>query len=120
MEEILLKVPSVIEKVMTMADGGLRLFVDTQELQPEDKAAVMNFHKKQGYFIFAEQYDQINLEDVKDLPKIEVEEGERHPSIRLRAVLYVYWEQKKLTGTFDSFYKKQMERFIQSIKEKLN
>lgn len=120
MENNLLKVPSVIEKVMTMADGGLRLFVDTQELQPEDKGVVMNFHKKQGYFVFSEQYENINVEDIKNLPKIELEEGEKSPSIRLRAVLYVYWEEKKVGGSFDSFYKKQMERFIQTIKEKLN
>ena len=117
-DRIILKVPAIIEKVMTMADNGLRLFVDTQELGPADKGLVMALHKKIGHFVFAEQ--DLKEADIKELPEIRLEKGEKSPSMRLRGVLYVYWEQQKITESFEIFYRRQLERFINTIKEKLN
>lgn len=113
----ILKVPSEISKIMTMHDGGLRLFIDTQELMPEDKAKVMELHRKIGWFIFADQ--PIEEADIKDLPKIQLEEGEKSPSARLRAVLFVYWETNKIAEPFDIFYRRKIEDFISVIKDKL-
>ena len=117
-EKVILKVPSTIEKVMTMNDGGIRLFVDTQELTDEDKGVVMSLHKKIGHFVFSEQ--SIQPEDLVDLPEVKLEEGEKSPSHRLRSALFVLWDQKKISEPFDTFYKKQVERFIAAVKEKLN
>lgn len=117
-EKTILKVPATIEKVITMNDGGLRLYVDTQELMPQDKGLVMEMHRKIGAFVFAEQ--SIQEEDLVELPKFHLEEGEKSHGARLRSALFVLWEQKKMTEPFDSFYKKQMERFITAVKEKLN
>ena len=100
-----------------MADKGLRIQVDTQELGPEDAGQVMLLKDKLGYFVFAEQ---IGEQDIKDLPKIELEEGEKAPSARLRATLFVYWEQHKVAEPFDLFYRRKIESFISAIKEKLN
>jgi len=118
MEKAILKVPSIIQKIMTMADGGLRLFVDTQELNTEDKTNVMGLHKKIGWFIFADQ--PIHEEDIKDLPEVKLESGEKSPSARLRAVLFIFWEQQKIQEPFDIFYRRKMELFIETVKGKLN
>ncbi len=75
MEKEILKVPAIISKVMTMADKGLRLQVDTQELDHSDEARVMSLRGKIGMFVFAEQ--EVLAEDIKNLPKIELEEGEK-------------------------------------------
>lgn len=99
-----------------MADGGLRFQVDTQELEPKSAGEAMILKGKLGWFVFA---DQINQQDIDNLPKIELEDGEKQPSQRLRATLYVFWEQKKIQEPFDIFYRRQMEKFITSIKEKL-
>lgn len=115
--KIILKVPSIISRIQTMADGGLRLFVDTQEITTEDKADVMGLHNKIGYFVFAEQ--DILQEDIKDLPEIKLEIGEKSPSARLRAVLFIFWEQQKIQEPFDIFYRRKMESFIEAVKEKL-
>ena len=115
--KLVLQVPAEISRVQTMSDGGLRLFVDTQEIKPEDKGLVMEMHKKLGWFLFAEQ--PIDILDAENLPKIELEEGEKHPSQRLRATLYVYWDQKKIKEPFDLFYRRQMEKFITKVKEEL-
>lgn len=116
----ILKVPGTISKVTTMADKGLRLQVDTQELGPEDAAKVMLLRDRLGTFVFVEAGDKISKEDVKNLPKVELEEGEKAPSSRLRAALYVYWDQHKIAEPFDIFYRRQMEKFIGTVKEKLN
>jgi hypothetical protein len=118
MDQEILKVPGTISKVTTMSDGGLRLQVDTQELGPEDAGEVMMLRNKLGVFVFAEQ--TINPDDIKDLPKVELEEGEKAPSARLRAALYVFWDQHKVQEPFDIYYRRQMEKFIETVKEKLN
>ena len=103
---------------MTMADGGLRLFVDTQELTSEDKAIVMGLHKKIGWFIFADQ--PIQQEDALNLPEIKMERGEKTPSQRLRAVLYLLWDKKKTTDSFDIYYREYINRVIEKLKEGLD
>jgi hypothetical protein len=117
-EKLILKVAAIISKVATMSDGGLRLQVDTQEIGPKDAGEVMMMRNKIGVFVFAEQ--SIVIDDLKNLPKIELEEGEKAPSARLRAALYVYWDQHKVQEPFDIFYRRQMEKFIETVKDKLN
>ena len=46
--------------------------------------------------------------------------NDKTPSERLRAVLYVLWEQQKpLVITFDAFYRAEMDRIITHYKGKL-
>jgi len=109
----LLKIPSEISRVQTMSDGGLRLYVDTQEISSEDKGLIMGFHHKIGWFLFAEQAPKI--EDI-DLPEIKYEKGQKSKSQQLRGVLYRVWEKKGKNGTSDEFYEKYMARLIQKLK----
>lgn len=113
-----LKVPAEISRVQTMADGGLRLFVDTQEINPDDKGLVMALHKKIGWFLFSEQ--ELKQEDTLDLPEIKVEKGEKTPGQRLRAVLFLLWNKKKTTESFDSYYRDYINRVIEKLKEGLD
>lgn len=108
--------PAVISKVTTMADGSIRLQVDTQEIPPEDKTRVFSLFGKLGYFFFAET-TTFKIPD--KLPEIQLEKGQKSPSERLRGVLFVYWEQNKIKEDFDTFYRRTMNRYIDSIKEKL-
>lgn len=117
MEKQLLKVPATITKVTTMSDEGLRLQVDTQSIGAEDSALIMNLYNKLGWFVFADQPP--TADDCKDMPEIVLEEGEKQPSQRLRATLFVYWEQKKIPEAFDLFYRRKMNEFINIIKDKL-
>ncbi len=111
-------IPATISKITTMADRGIRLQVDTQEVSDEQSADIFKFRNKLGYFFFDEVL--IKEIDTSKLPKIELEEGEKSPSQRLRATLFVYWEQKKLKDPFDIFYRRTVEKYIGSIKEKLD
>lgn len=118
MNKEILKVPSEISRVQTMADGGLRLYVDTQELNGEDKGLIMGLHKKIGWFVFSET--QINREDILDLPDVKLDKGQKSESQRQRAVLFLIWEKKGKNGSFDTFYKNYMDRHIDKLKEELN
>jgi len=118
MNKEILKVPSEISRVQTMSDGGLRLYVDTQELNPGDKGLIMGLHKKIGWFLFSET--EIDKEETLDLPDVKIEKGQKSDSQRLRAVLYLLWEKQGKVGVFDDYYKRYMNRAIEVLKEKLN
>jgi hypothetical protein len=113
----MIKVPSNIHKVETMSDGGLKLVIFTQELDPTDKAEVMNLYNKQGWFVFSDT----GITEV-DIPTEQVEyQGEKTPGQRLRGVLYRLWEQDHAGfKDYETFYRSRMERLIEQIKEKLN
>lgn len=110
--------PAAITKVITMRDKTIRLQVDVQEIPPEAMAELFELHDKLGHFFFKEAF--FNQIELKDLPPIKFEVGERRPSERLRATLFVLWEQAKIDEPFDNFYRKKIEEYISSIKEKLN
>jgi len=94
------------------------LIVGTQELTEEQVISLINLNRKSGWFIFKE--NPLKEEDILDIPEVGVEiKNDKTPSQRLRNCLYILWEQKKPTKTFDEFYKRQMEKIISWVKEKL-
>jgi hypothetical protein len=120
MENEILQIPAQITDV-NLKGKNIRIKVETiQELTPEDELILLQVRNKVGYFVF--KPEKFIEEDIISLPeKYDLEAGEKTPSQRLRAVLYVFWKQKrKEKGVdFNSFYKEQMSRFIESVKEKL-
>lgn len=103
-----------------MADGGLRLNVDTQELDSSDKAELMGLYGQLGYFVFAAS-GTIKEEDIPTTP---LEDGQKTPSQRLRSVMFIYWKKCQETGRiivpdFDTFYRQQVEKYIDHIKTKI-
>lgn len=118
-QEIMFQVPASIEKVETMADRCLKLRIDTSiELPPEEEAKIMALRNKNGWLLF--KPSEIKIEDI-DVPEVVPEfKSDKTPSQRLRAVIFVNWEQStnKLKG-FESYYREQMEFIINKYKEKL-
>lgn len=109
---------ATITRISTTRDHGLRLNVETQEISFEEKAKLLSLADKYGYFFFAEE--MIKEINTKDLPPIILKEGKKSKSKLLRDILFIYYEQnignKK---TFDEFYDETMDRYIDSVKEKL-
>ena len=104
----------------------VRIVLDTQEtLTPEQKAELFDLYDQTGWVYFLEAPDaKIKTED---LPEIQLEEGEKSPSQRLRGALFVYWDQnirgKKADAysvDFELFYRRQMEKIIDQVKERLS
>ncbi len=110
-------VEAQLTRIASTVDGALTLGVHTKELDPVEKVQIMEFHNKQGWLLFSP-----NVIEDKDIPSARAEIGSKTPSQRLRAVLYILWEQstKETRGTFEDFYSSKMEALIEKIKEKLD
>ena len=110
---------STVDKITTLKDGGNKITIETQELPPEHMTKLFEFANKQVWTLFKETPD-IKMEEI-DVQEPEPEfKGEKSPSVRLRNVLYILHKEKYLSnGSFDDFYKKQMENIIKQFKEKI-
>ena len=106
-----------IESIATRVDNTIKIVIGTQELEAEQAVELFKLKGKQGWVLFKE-----NPLEQKDIPPEPAPEfkNDKSPSARLRATLYVWWEQN--TGkqkTFDAFYKEWIETKITQIKETL-
>jgi hypothetical protein len=101
-----------------MADGGVRIVFDSQEIRdPAELAALFSMKKEAlGFLLFKES--EIIREDIPDYDPDNFDE-KKSPSERLRAVMYVFFKEQKKQGDFDSWYRGQMEKMIERYKEKL-
>jgi hypothetical protein len=110
------QVPAVLEGVTTLKDGGLSARFHTNELNKEDKLAVMDHLQQFGWLLFAPQ----EHDDSDELAEIRKDTGGKTPSQRLRATIYVYYQQSYQKDlTFEQFYQRQMERLINIVKQNL-
>lgn len=88
----------------------------TQELTAEEKVEAMKYLQQFGWLAFKE-----NAISVEEMPQEDAEDKEKKPSKRLRAVLYVYHQQHNgKKEEFEAFYKQQMEKIIDQIKNQLD
>lgn len=108
---------ATITKVETMAKGCLKMRIDTQELDLSTRAELLGWGEKFGYVAFMET-PSLEIDLSKVPPPTHETEG-KSPSKRLRAVLYIYWEQRGSKGSFETFYANQMEVIIDALKDKL-
>ena len=120
------KAPATVTKIMTMADNSLRLQVDCQEMTSDDEAIVLSARNKYGWFAFREGEEELPDEDLPDIPLPKVDKERKSQSQRMRAVIYLLWEQggkKDLHGSLcdsETYYNQYTERLIEKIKEKLD
>lgn len=109
-----LQCPAIITGVRSKVDRSLGLTLGTPELSPEEKAQFMMLQGVNLLCIF-KPLDEINA----PVYKIDKELESKTPGQRLRAVLYVLWEQEGLQGEFKDFYREKMERIITKVKDML-
>lgn len=114
----MLRVPATIEKVQTLADGGLKLDLVTQELDPKDEAELMQLKRQLGYFVFAVT-ESITESDIPTDP-IEFTD-ETTLDQRLNGVLYAYHMKKTNNSkTFHTFKRSVYEAILEKYKNKLS
>lgn len=97
------------------ADHGLRLSFVTQEMSDEDKLIATKYHQQFGWLAF--RPNQFALDE---LPKEQAEDKQKTPAKRLRAVLFVLYQQQGSQGDFEIFYREKMEKIISFVKSKLD
>ena len=116
----MIQTAATISKIITMKDKSLRLQVDTQELNGNEMALLMQLFNKFGCFVFAESEEKIDYDNIKIPEYAKIEKNDKSPSQRLRAVLFKIWEFNGSVGIFDNFYRDKMEEIITHFKNKLN
>ena len=125
-----------VEKISTLSDGSLRIHIGTPELSNETMVNLFNLNRKTGYVLLSPYPINQNQKDAveKAAENIEHEStefGNKTPSQRLRAVLYVYWEKtqpKQINPDsgnielveFDLFYKRELNKIVEHYKTKLD
>jgi hypothetical protein len=97
-------------------DKSMSLRFITQELSDEEKVIIMRYLGKQGWLLFKE-----NDFTEADIPKDNAPTDEdKSPAQRLRGAIFLLSQQKGISKEkFNEYYRKIMEKFIDSVKEKL-
>ncbi len=118
---MILQFNSYIKKISTLPDRTIKLTIETQELPPDDMAKIFDLMDKYCWLALKEQEAGDITEDELDIPEVKTEfKKDRTPSERLRAVIYVYWSQNRSAKEdFDTFYRRNMEKIIDRIKNEL-
>jgi len=112
-----MKTGAQFEAMKTRKDGSIKLEFETRELDGNSIAAMMNLRGRGGWLFFCPS-DMESIEIPADAPP---EIGQKTPSQRLRAVLFVLWQQTKPEGQdFESFYRSIMDMIIEHYKRKLD
>ena len=120
-----------IDKVSTLADGSLRIYIGTPELSNETMVNVFSLIKRPGYVLISTSPLNQNQVDAVEQATVNAEFNEKTPSQRLRAVVFKLWEKtqpKQINGDsgemeyveFDLFYKRKMNEIINHLKTKLD
>ena len=106
-------------KLETMADGGIRIVIDTSEMtDPQELAKLFSLKKgAQGFFLFKDA--EIQAKDIPDEDPPMAPGEKKSPSQRLRDVLWIFWKQQGGTQDFETYYRNAMDRYIEAVKAKL-
>lgn len=110
------QIEAILEGVIPLKDGGVSLRFHTNEVSKANKVELMEYYQSFGWLMFAANEHQ-ESEIPKDNAKRDTGQS---PSQRLRAVLFVMWQQSGGNGDFEVYYRQQIERFIDRVKENLN
>lgn len=111
-----IKLAATLEAIKTLKDGSFKITFESQELPPEEGAALLNLRRSMGWLIYASM--DAGQVEIPNEPPAEFK-ADKTPSQRLRGVLYIWWEQAGKKETFDAFYRAKIETIIGWVKDKL-
>lgn len=114
---MIVHLPAQLLKVESRSDRTYKLTFNTRELRGSEASVLLNEIMNEGWLL----YSSTSEIDEQDIPKEKADSGmgTKTPSQRLRACLYVMWEQQGKKGSFEDYYRVQMEKVIDYIKDKL-
>ena len=113
--------PCQLESYRSLKDKTMKIVFESNELTPEQVLGVASSLQQFGYLAFKnEPFKKTEKETLESL-KSDFEDNGKTMSQRLRAVLYVGWEQKpEGYKTFVDYYNAKMEMLINHYKTKLD
>jgi len=103
------QVPSIVQSIRTLVDGGCKLDIVTRELKPSEMTELFELKNKEGWLLFKE--DVIQEKDVDSIPDEPLEKFEKKsPSQRLHDRMWVYYKNThKDTKNFKAWYSSALE-----------
>ncbi len=116
---MILTLPAQLNPISRRKDRSVKLSYETRELTPSETMSLMALEGAEGWLIFAPNESQANEQKI---PETSAELGQKSPSERLRAVIFVHYtqavEEGKYIGLAYNFYQEQMEKIIEGYKLK--
>ena len=102
-------------QLRTTVDRGIRITLTVPELDNPSTAELLGLRDtEQCWCLLA----PARIKDVPELPEIDKTEG-KTPSQRLRAGLYILWQNHK-TGDFEDFYKREMTKICDWVSKRID
>lgn len=111
----LVQFPQQGYRMKQMADRGWAITAYTPELLPEQVRDLVANSSNAGWGMF--KPNEFVQADVPSEPA-PVEDGQKTPSQRLRAVIWRIWEANGSKGDFDTHYRQVMNNLTEQLKEK--
>ena len=108
----------VIENISTRVDGSIKFTVGSQEMESSTAGRLLDMRGKYIKVLLSDSGITELEANVVDAEKV-TGTRKKSQSARLRAVLYVAWEQSGLQISFEDYYRTETERMIEIIKSKL-
>lgn len=103
-----------INRVSIKKDDSISFSASTPELTDDELGAFRKLTKTTVNALLEAQEGSEQVLEIKE----KIDDG-RSPSSRLRAVLFVWWEQLGRQDDFELFYRSKMETLIEGVKNKL-
>lgn len=104
----------VLEGITAKKDKSLSLRFSTPELSSSEKSIVMDL---QG--VVLDSLLQPKDIEFPEIVEVKTETEQKTASSRLRGSLWILHQKSKSDLDFDVYYRQQMEKFIDRIKEKI-
>ena len=112
----LIQLPVLIAGLQTKVDGSVKITLETRELENDYAGQLYGMRNAEAWCVIsANEIKEPNIPRQAADPEL----TSKTPSQRLRAVIFVYWQQKGSTQDFDTFYKQRLESIIDQYKGKL-
>lgn len=113
-------IPAILESYRSLKDKSIKIVFESNELTPEQTMGVASNIQQFGYLAFKNEPFKTTEKDVLENLKSDFEDNGKTPSQRLRAVLYIGFEQQpEGYKTFVDYYNSKMETLINHYKTKL-
>ncbi len=106
---------AIIEGVRAKKDRSLGLNISTPELSSHEKALFMELQGVNLHIIITPT-ESDNIQPYE----INTDLNQKTPSERMRAVLYILWNQGGKKDDFPTYYNTRMEIMIGHLKERIN
>ena len=110
--------PVVVDKITSMKDGSFKVVLRSQEIDERAMVDLFSLRGTQGWAIV--KPNRVQEKELAKLPEdADLKDFGKSASQRLRNTLFVLYDKKGRQGSFQSFYERNMEKFIERVKEEI-